>query len=144
MLSLIKGLTNKYFIGGIAILIVLAIISGGYSYYENKIENLNKEIVTIKNKCTEVKDKLNYKVYQLERYKEELSKLIDKQNNRIDELKQRSKAQRSKIAQYVIKYDNIKEEKQKLIQQYRVNDNDTIKQINQKANQLIGDILWAE
>lgn len=144
MLSIIKALTSKYFIGGVAVFIIFAIIVGGYFYYENKVENLNNEIVTIKNKCAEIKDRLNYKVYRLEKYKESLSKLIDKQNNTIDELRQRVKSQRSKIAQYVIKYDNIKEEKQKLIQQYKINDSDTIKQINQKANKLIGDILWAK
>lgn len=143
MFKLLNFLSNKYIIMGLVALVGGGILFGSTSYYKHKINSLNEKIITIKNECEVAKSELNYKIYQLEKYKKETGDLIDKQNKEIDKLNKKLIEQRGQIAQYVIKYDNVKKEKQKLIEQYRIDDNESLEVINNNANKLLKEILWA-
>jgi len=128
---------------GLVALVGGGILFGSTSYYKHKISSLNEKLITIKNECEVAKSELNYKIYQLEKYKKEIDDLIDKQNKEIKKLNEKLIEQRGQIAQYVIKYDNVKKEKQKLIEQYRIDDNESLEVINNNANKLLEEILWA-
>lgn len=143
MFKLLNFLSNKYIIMGLVALVGGGVLFGSVSYYKHKISLLNEKLITIKNECEVAKSELNYKIYQLEKYKKETGDLIDKQNKEIDKLNKKLIEQRGQIAQYVIKYDNVKKEKQKLIEQYRIDDNESLEVINNNANKLLKEILWA-
>jgi len=143
MFKLLNFLSNKYIIMGLVALVGGGILFGSTSYYKHKISSLNEKLITIKNECEVAKSELNYKIYQLEKYKKEIDDLIDKQNKEIKKLNEKLIEQRGQIAQYVIKYDNVKKEKQKLIEQYRIDDNESLEVINNNANKLLEEILWA-
>lgn len=134
---IIKLFKNKK---NIIIIILLIIFLGVVKYYQFKVSSLQNDI----NKCSIEKDKLNVEIYNLKVYSQELENLINEQNRKIEHLNNIVANQRSMIAKYSIDYDNIKKEKQKLIEQYFISPGESLKEINMKANQLIEEILWKD
>lgn len=134
---IIKLFKNKK---SIILLILLTLFLGVVKYYQFKISSLQNDI----NKCSIEKDKLNVEIYNLKVYSQEIENLINEQNRKIEDLNNIVVNQRSMIAKYSIDYDNIKKEKQKLIEQYSISPGESLKEINMKANQLIGELLWKD
>lgn len=142
MINLFSILTNRYFRIGLISLIILSFFVGTIVYYKSKLSILENTLIKVKNEANDVKDKLNYEIYKLTNYKKEAEALIEKQNKEISNLNKQLMNQKSIIAKYVVKYDNIAKEKQKIIEQYSLLNKDSLTTINASANKLLEEVLW--